>query len=206
MRHPTTKALFDYWNVIRQNRLAPHRFDIEPGRIAQQLPDALILERESAEDFRFRLAGTRLCEHFGATLRGKRLCEIFSLDETRLLSRNLSVMARQGAVGLFHVQSSTEDGCDGLAELLLMPLLHTSKSVDRYLGAWSFEHPLSENAAMPFCHHSILDYELIWPRGRPSFSCNMPQREPPTVTDFHHSRIVRSDRRHFRVYEGGKQD
>jgi hypothetical protein len=206
MRHLTTKALFDYWNEVRQNRLAPHRFDIEPGRIAQHLPDALILERESAEEFRFRLAGTRLCEHFGATLRGKRLCEIFSPDETRLLSSNLSVMARQGAVGLFHVQSSAEDGCDGVAELLLMPLLHTQKSVDRYLGAWSFEDALTKHAGVPFSHHSILDYELIWPRGRPSFSCHLPRHDPPTVTEFRHSRIVRSDRRHFRVYEGGKQD
>ena len=45
MQQKTTKVLYNYWNDVRDGRLAPRRFDIEPARISEVLPDTFMLER-----------------------------------------------------------------------------------------------------------------------------------------------------------------
>ena len=70
LKHKTSEALFSYWNKVRGNRTTPRRFEIEPGKIAAILPSTFILERIDAETYRFRLAGTHVCDMFGVELRG----------------------------------------------------------------------------------------------------------------------------------------
>ena len=70
MRSKTSQILFNYWNDVRQNRLAPKRFEIEPSRIAPILSETFILERLDWDSYRFRLAGTRICDEFGVEFRG----------------------------------------------------------------------------------------------------------------------------------------
>lgn len=204
MKNDTTLRLFTYWNDVRQGRFAPHRFDIEPARISDLLPETLIIERLAPEKLRFRLAGTRLCERFGNDFRGTSFLDLFPRSETARLAENLTVMARQGAVGLFHVQSTNTAGHHVTGELLLLPLVHSPQSVDRYLGAWSLD-PNSRlpDGAPPPSRHSVLDYELIWPRGRPAPIEVAHSAPPPLASSIRHSRIVRDDRRQFRVYDGG---
>lgn len=208
MRNQTTQTLYAYWNEVRVDRLAPNRFDIEPGRIAGILPETMIIERNPDGNYRFRLAGTRLCEHFGGRLRGSRLFDVFQGDDGLLVARNLGVMARQGAVGLFHIQSVNTRGEDVIGELIILPLLHVNKNVDRFLGAWSFDETPADDALL--VSHCILDYELLWPRGRPiapvrpAFDCET--AGPALASHVREARVVRSERRHFRVYDGGRTD
>ena len=70
MKQKTSQILFAYWNEVRGSRVAPRRFEIEPSRISEILPETFILERLDRETYRFRLAGTRICEEFGQELRG----------------------------------------------------------------------------------------------------------------------------------------
>jgi len=57
MRHPTSQALYAYWNEMRGERIAPQRLEIQPARIGAVLPDTFILERCDSRTFRYRLAG-----------------------------------------------------------------------------------------------------------------------------------------------------
>ena len=57
---PTSRCLYDYWLVIRGERVAPRRSDIDPSDIVPVLPYLGILDVEPApRRYRGRLAGTR---------------------------------------------------------------------------------------------------------------------------------------------------
>jgi len=57
MKHPSNRELFEYWNMLRGERLAPERADIEPSAIRTILGDTFVLERDGWKDPVFRLAG-----------------------------------------------------------------------------------------------------------------------------------------------------
>ena len=89
MREAVSQSLFTYWNGLRRDRLAPKRFEIEPSCIAGYLPDTFILERVDPRTARFRLAGTRISEAFGAEFRGTNLFELFDELDAALLQRQI---------------------------------------------------------------------------------------------------------------------
>ena len=71
MRQTASEILFAYWNELRAGSSAPRRVDIEPSRISSILPQTFIVEHHPTARYRFRLAGTRICEHHGQELRGQ---------------------------------------------------------------------------------------------------------------------------------------
>ena len=101
MRHKTTQALYSYWNGLRGPRLAPRRFEIEPGSIGDILPDTFILERHDAATFPYRLAGTRLCERFKREFRGQNFLSGWTAAEIDILRSRLNAISVQGGAALF---------------------------------------------------------------------------------------------------------
>ena len=75
MQQPTSRQLYAYWDRVRNGRVAPRRFEIEPAKIATILPETFIVEDAGMLGYRFRLAGTKICEHFGRELRGADLLD-----------------------------------------------------------------------------------------------------------------------------------
>ena len=69
MKQTTIQTLYAYWDGVRAGRIAPRRLEIEPARIAAILSETFMLECGDG-DYRYRLAGSRLCELFGYELRG----------------------------------------------------------------------------------------------------------------------------------------
>ncbi len=206
MRETISQTLYNYWNEIRAGRLAPKRFEIEPAQIASMLPDTFILERIDPETSRFRLAGTRICETFGNEFRG---LNFFSLvgDEDRItLQRQISVMARQGAVGIFTLESQTASGRTVRIEVLLLPLVHLRETIDRFVGSMAAMDRPAWLGHEKLVNSRILAHELIWPEGRPHAMIDAVHRQAPFLPQMNEARIVRSDRRQFRVYDGGLCD
>ncbi len=70
MQHPNSIALLTYWDTKRGGRPCPARSDIEPADIARYLPHVLIAEAAEDKAWRFRLAGTALCNLAGQELKG----------------------------------------------------------------------------------------------------------------------------------------
>ena len=86
MKQKTTQILDAYWNELRAGRLAPKRLEIEPSRIGSILAETFMLERAGASLYRYRLAGTRLCEIFGSELRGTNLLDGWSGSDRAALA------------------------------------------------------------------------------------------------------------------------
>jgi hypothetical protein len=204
MKHRTNAALYSYWNSVRAERIAPQRFEIDPSRISAILPYTFILEQVDAQTLRFRLAGTRMCEIFGNELRGTNFLDGWTLKDRFALLRQISVLTGQGAVVSLSVQLATPFGEKVECEVLLLPLLHTGRTINRVLGSMA---PLSTPvwlADAPIASKSLIKSELLWPtRNASTTEAPAADAREPDVMRERPARIVRSRRRQFRVVEGG---
>jgi hypothetical protein len=209
MKSKTSQLLFSYWNEVRRDRLAPRRFEIEPSRITPLLSETFILERLDSDSYRYRLAGTRICEQFDAELRGTNFLDGWSAEDRITLARQMQASAQQGGVVVATFETLSFGALAGTYECLLLPLLHTREHVDRFLGAMT---QLSTGAAASHAETSepiritgrrLAGIELIWPDGKPHSVVSSLNRQVPFLPHVRNARIVRSDRRQFRVYEGG---
>ncbi len=205
MKEPVSQQLYAYWNSVRGDRMAPKRFEIEPSRIAAILPDTFILEAIDAATARFRLAGTRICEAFSEEFRGTNFFELFAIADRAELKAQVTTIATQGAVGVFTIEGKTASGRCAQFEILLTPLIHTREQADRFLGSIA---PLEKPDWLgyePLVEKRLKHTELIWPEGRPHALVDAMNRQSPFLPHIRTARVVRVDRRQFRVYEGGLQ-
>lgn len=204
MKHKTSKLLYDYWDQIRAGRKAPKRFEVEPANIGTILPETFILEYDDAQTINFRLAGTRICEQFGREFRGVNILELWSDSDRITLERHVALIRTDAAIGVSTFTASTSQGNTAQFELLLLPLYHTRPIISRFLGAISVIDTPSWLGHEQLRTLSLTGNKVIWPDGAPS----QPHKEvfartKPTLVDNNHGRIVRYDRRQFRVFEGG---
>ena len=206
MRHRTTQIIYGYWNEARHGRLAPRRFDIEPARIAGILAETTILEQVDEATYRFRLAGTRITEQFATELRGRNFLDLWSGDDRHNLSHQLASQQHTGGVLVITFDAATASGRVASYEAILLPLYHTRDVVDRYLGAISCASPPMWLGSEPLERLTLTSSEMVWPDGRPhpiaERMATTPALNPTTSTN----RIVRLDRRQFRVFNGGRSE
>lgn len=209
MKHATSQFLFGYWNEIRNGRLAPKRFEIEPGRMGAVLPDSFILERKENDTFSFRLAGTRIGERFKAELRNIGFHEIWTEEDRLKVEVVLEEVSARGGVGRLECTIGDDHNNSATVEYVILPLIHTRSCVDRMVGAMSIltEADATWLGNTPITSQTIRAHEVIWPDGRPhQLATHLRQDEPTLAAHVRTARIVRIDRRQFRVYDGGRKD
>jgi hypothetical protein len=135
MKHPSTRELFDYWNMRRGTRSAPERGEIEPGSIRRVLADTFILNFDPRAGHPFRIAGTRVCAAFGRELRGVAFTEIWAGASQDTIRDVLATVASE-QVGV--VAGASGRSCEGATlelEFLVLPLAHRVGASARILGA-----------------------------------------------------------------------
>ncbi len=201
MQESVSQALYSYWNSLRGDRVAPKRFEIEPSCISGNLPDTFILERVSPSSLRFRLAGTRICEAFGIDFRGVDLFRLFEDGDARIIAQQIA-SASEGAVCVFRISAGSTSGLSTEFELLILPLTHTRDTVDRFLGALTPVARPNWLGTVALTQRKLLSHELIWPDGV-ALPAEQGSNIPVLMPTIREARIVRSNRRQFRVYEGG---
>lgn len=207
MRTRTSQLLYSYWNEVRGSRLDPRRFEIEPSRIASVLPETFILERTDFETYRFRLAGTRICEQVGAELRGSDFLEGWTPEDRLTLERSLLSISQQGGVLTVEIVATGREPSRQVSfELMMLPLMHLLPTADRFLGSWCALDAPSWLGAERLTSCAITDCEIVWPDGRPHAVVERQERQVPFLPHVRSSRLVRVDRRQFRVYDGGLID
>ncbi|MEI9902070.1 MAG: PAS domain-containing protein [Hyphomicrobium sp.] len=177
MKHKTSDVLFAYWDKVRGNRGTPRRFEIDPGKIATILPSTFILERLDAETYRFRLAGTQVCDMFGSELRGTNFLAGWSPTDRGSLARHLAALSKQGAVETVHMEAAPVARPSTPFEVILLPLRHTGESIDRVLGAFSPLDPPQWLGELPLSTKRVISQELIWPSG---IETQRSSEQPPT--------------------------
>ncbi|MBS0233597.1 MAG: PAS domain-containing protein [Proteobacteria bacterium] len=203
MKEAISLSLYSYWNALRGTRPAPKRFEIEPSRIATNLPDTFILERINPANTRFRLAGSRIVETLGMELRGKNIFDMFGVEDAITLRTRMEVITSHCAVGLFRMSADGGAVQTAMFELLIMPLIHTGDTVERFLGCIVPIDSSTWLGTVPLGNFKLTDDEVIWPDGRVSANAGRIDYQSPVLPMRRAARIVRSDRRQFRVYEGG---
>lgn len=204
MNEAVSQSVYAYWNGLRGTRIAPKRFEIEPSCIAACLPDTFIIERTDEATAKFRLAGTRISEAFGVEFRGRNLFDLFDEEDRRTLQQQIAMIASQGAVGLSMIRADNANGLSTKFELLLLPLTHTRDVVDRLLGCLSPVEKPQWLGTVPLTNRKILSHHIVWPDGRPYGVVEKAERQVPFLPAVREARIVRGNRRQFRVYEGGR--
>jgi hypothetical protein len=204
MKLRTNQTLYTYWNELRAGRIAPRRLEVEPSRISSVLAETFMLERASPSTYRYRLAGTRLCEIFGTELRDTEVLDGWRPADRTLLARCLASTCTQGAVTLFVVEASTRTAQRLQLEAILLPLIHGDDTIDRVIGAMapmSSPHWLGHE---PLVEKQLVRHELIWPDGRPHAVVQRASGRAPFLAELPQGRILTDLRRKFRVVEGGR--
>jgi hypothetical protein len=204
MQAAVSQSLFSYWNALRGNRPAPKRFEIEPSRIANNLPDTFILERLNHSNIRFRLAGTRITDALGMELRGKNLFDLFSAEDAKTLESQMELITTQCVVGLFRMSAATVDGISVTFEILILPLTHVRDSVERYVGCIVPIDKPDWVGRVALANYTLVGHSIVWPDGTPRNAEDLAGRQAPLLLTRREARIVKSARRQFRVYEGGR--
>ncbi len=141
MRTKTSIDIHTYWNRLRGLDAGPLRSDIQPGDVRHILPDLFILERNSAGNPVFRLAGTRVCTYFGRELRTWDFSTLWMRDDidnarhiasTAMLDRKPVQLIANG-LNCYHD--------DVKLEILLLPIRSSGQCFDRLLGSMSLIMP-----------------------------------------------------------------
>jgi len=134
MKHPSTRAVFDYWNTQRANRPAPARADIDPSAIRHVLGDTFMLSADFVDQLRFRLAGTRVCALFGREIKGEAFTSLWEESSRRAVEELLSIVSDEAGGTVAGILARTETRAEAELEMLLLPLAHTGHARIRALG------------------------------------------------------------------------
>lgn len=151
MKHASSLALYDYWNRLRGERLAPERSELNPAAIRGVLGDVVILEVGGPERYFIRLAGTRICALMGRELKDRAFAEPFAPADWRELYSLMDSVVVDSAPTVASVIGETKDGRMMGMELLLLPLRHHGRTQARLMGSlsalarpyWSTLEPLA---------------------------------------------------------------
>ncbi len=191
MQQPTSKQLYAYWDGLRNGRIAPRRFEIEPTRIANVLHETFIAECTGLPELRFRLAGTKICRQFGRELRGVDFLELWPPGDRDALASLVRNVQTDGATGhgIFHASTRTHRRAS--FEFIVMPLFHTGQTINRLLGAITAIEPPFWLGTEPLASFEISELHLHWPDGAPAFMTNGG------------AEVIRLARQRFRIVEGG---
>lgn len=134
VKHPASRALYEYWDKQRGGRPAPERGEIEPGAIRTALGDSFVLAYDRVGGHPFRLAGTRLCGLFARELKSEGFNVLWrSLD--RASASHLVETVANDLVGLVAgAEGRTAEGYSVELELLLLPLRLRGNPHARQIG------------------------------------------------------------------------
>jgi hypothetical protein len=191
MQQPTSRQLYAYWDSVRNGRVAPRRFEIGPAKIASLLPETFIAEGAGLLGYRFRLAGTKICEQFGRELRGADLLGLWEEADRDAFASLLRNVFTDAAVGYGRFRAYASNNRQANFEFIILPLIHTGETINRILGAITAIEPPFWLGAEPLLCQEILELNLHWPGGVPPFMAEGG------------AEVISLARRRFRVLSGG---
>ena len=168
MKHRNIREIYDYWSRLRGKDAAPARGAIEPAEIHGLLGDTFILEIGGPARYPFRLAGTRLCAHFGRELKGQDFVSLWGDEDSEAIDTLLTAVTTDAAAAILGVETVNERGQTAAFEMVILPLSRGGRLYDRILGLMApLEQPYWLDL-QPVVRQSITSLRLIWPDERPT--------------------------------------
>ena len=141
--HPVLRAVKDYWQEKRAARLMPARRDINPAELKASLRQILLVDvLPDAEDFRYRLLGSRLRPYFPHEATGRTMREALApfgeftvmatLEVYRMVVEGRAPVRVTGPGDTFAQPSK-------FFEAMLLPLGDDDETVNMVFGAFEFD-------------------------------------------------------------------
>lgn len=221
MKHQATRDLYQYWQKLRGARPAPERSEIEPADIRHLLGNTFILEVVSRREYRFRLAGTKVCALYGREMKGKDFAEFWDQKDREAVATMLSAITSDAAATVMGLSGRSDHGRDLPMEVIMLPLKQRNEGYTRILGSLSAMDDPFWIGIHPIMKQSISSMRLIWPDENPTRLVKGVDAPPvtasepavlrrsesvPTVTT---GNIIAANFRrqvqHLTVYDGGKE-
>jgi hypothetical protein len=136
-------------------------------------------------------------------LRSLNFLERWSAGDRAMIEEHLAAIAESGRAGVFTGEVVSRKGSAATFEMLILPLVHTGSAIDRFLCAVSVFEQRSFLDDEPLHKLRLLAAEAIWPGKRGGTADDVAADQSPLLPHVRAGRIVRHERRQFRVYDGG---
>ena len=191
--HPASRQLFRFWESMRAEKAAPLRSELDLAQIRALVPSLFIGEFSNrSRVFRWRLAGTAICELYRRELTGTAMLADWDGFETETISRFLgaTITGRQPCVLRFRIETDRQQVIG--AELAGFPLTAADgRSTHIFGGLFPFRD------IAPLDYGCLLRFELaaarsIWTE---NLTVSGPAERPETLA-----------LRNFRVIAGGRSN
>jgi len=141
MKHPSSRAFFDYWDAQRGDARAPDRSEIEPGAVRELLGDIFVLSYDNEAGYPFRVAGTRLSALLGRDAKDLSFSALFAPEGRREIEDVITYVAEEMLAAVASRPVMLTGACARWLNGLLAPFesdLGTLK--DFRLTSWRYLH------------------------------------------------------------------
>jgi hypothetical protein len=141
---PALRAVADHWATARGDRVMPSWEQLQPARIAAQLPIIWVYKYDrQTREFLGRLAGDRISRYYGKNFRGLRLSDLHPPDRlprmAAIMNRIVEEPALYSSSGVLFRQGDRT----GTGERIILPLAGDGLHGDGVIGASDFDYPLA---------------------------------------------------------------
>ena len=141
--HPSSRALFQFWESMRGERSAPARNDLDLKQIRKLVPCLFITEQsDQAEDFRWRLAGTAIGTLLGQEVTGTSFLAGWDDFESNVIRRFVTTVSSAHQPALLRLRFTTDRDQSIVAEMAAFPLVAADGQNTQVLGGlFTFPDP-----------------------------------------------------------------
>ena len=200
-----SRELHAYWDLLRGQRRAPERSEIDPSAIRGVLADTFILEVDPANRYPLRIAGARTNALFLRELKGAAFLDLWQASDQPEIAALLAGVADEAA----SVLAGAAAGPRGLQplelEILLLPLRHHGNTHARVLGACAPTSLPSWIGLLPSAPMTLLSFRMLGRvDSRLRAGAAMEPEDAAGAANF--SRTPHVDRRgHLFIFTGARQ-
>ena len=152
--HPGSRALFSFWESTRGPESAPRRDALDLKRIAELVPNLIIIEPDRQGGFRWRLAGTAVCNIYRRELTGTDALLGWDSFETDVIKRFLGGVVHGLQPCLLRFRLFTDQAQLIGAELIGLPIQANGGRIHIFGGVF----PFRDIQSLP--HRSVTAIEL----------------------------------------------
>lgn len=143
--HPSSRALFRFWEQMRAERSSPRRDELDLSRIKPLVPNLLIAAYEpKTASYRWRLAGTGICDIYRREVTGLDVLGGWDSFETNVATRFFSGVIHKLQPCLVRMRMMTDMSQVIGAEFIGMPLTAVDgRGIHIFGGLFPFRDVLS---------------------------------------------------------------
>ena len=135
IEHPGLRALYEYWERCRPVDGLPGRQHLDPLDIPGLLPNLLLIDVLSSDNFRYRLVGTALSRRVGRDTTGLSIVEAYPDDDWEEIHPDYLYVLDKQKPCLRWTAVTDSRGKSQAYQRLLLPLAGDGRNVDMILAA-----------------------------------------------------------------------